>query len=171
MSWIDWTTLILGTVQALATVVALYFAWRAVQEARATRQAATREKRLAQLERMLVTVAEARRTYDYGSLAEQRRHVERLEALLRAAPRGDLPKTRAYVDHDPARPFPDQRYRDLGAEALPGARRCCRRACLIRAQTSANSRTERGGLRRPEATKTAEGSHVPPRSRTARPGA
>jgi integrase len=71
MSWIDWTALVLGTVQALATVFALYFAWRAVQEAHRTRQESDQERRLAYLERMAIALAEKRRNYDQATCSSE----------------------------------------------------------------------------------------------------
>lgn len=117
MSWLDWISLSLGTVQALATVVAVYFAWRAVEEASGARREAIRDARLARLERMAVTVAEAKRAYDSGNMIERARQVERLNALLRSTPGVALPKTRAYAGRDPAVPFPDQEYRQIADEA------------------------------------------------------
>jgi hypothetical protein len=121
LSWVDWISLILGTIQALATLVAIYFAWRAVEEAHQTRIEAGKERRLAYLERMAVTVAEIRRTYDYDNRVERHRQIERLKALLQTTPE-HLPKTRSYANYEIGSTFPDQRYRDLGQAAHRSSR-------------------------------------------------
>ena len=79
MSLSEW----FGFVQAVATVAALYFAWRALETTRATLGDARREKVRARIEQMRAIVGEIERLSRWGgTLKEKELQKERLGTAL-----------------------------------------------------------------------------------------
>jgi hypothetical protein len=90
-----------GFVQALATVVAVYFAWRSVIIARDTRREAAQEKRRARLERIRGAVGELERLKRWGGNSKELEiQKEQLSTLVPSV--GALPATTALAHWHPS---------------------------------------------------------------------
>jgi hypothetical protein len=104
MSFSDW----LGLVQAAATVVAVFFAWRTTVLALDSRREAKREQQLARLEQMRAGVGELERLHRFGGRLSpdaaqvmKENQKERLVTLLRSFRSGSLPGTEAVAHWSP----------------------------------------------------------------------
>jgi hypothetical protein len=108
---------VVRVVQAVATLGALYFAWKALEVARATRGDAMREKARARIEQMRAIVGEIERLSRWGgTLKEKELQKERLSTLLRSFRQGTFPSTEVVAHWNPKYEGAEDQLEDARAE-------------------------------------------------------